>query len=78
MLIIYNGSWYYLDQSGAKQTGWQHLGSSWYYLDSEGKMQTGWFKDSNGKWYYLYDSGAMASNTTIDGYKLGADGAWIK
>ena len=76
--IIYNGSWYYLDQSGAKQTGWQHLGSSWYYLDSEGKMQTGWFKDSNGKWYYLYDSGAMASNTTIDGYKLGADGAWIK
>lgn len=76
--IIYNGSWYYLDQSGAKQTGWQHLGSSWYYLDSEGKMQTGWFKDSNGKWYYLYDSGAMAFNTTIDGYKLGSDGAWIK
>lgn len=76
--IIYNGYWYYLDQSGAKQTGWQHLSSSWYYLDGEGKMQTGWFEDSNGKWYYLYDSGAMASNTTIDGYKLGSDGAWIK
>lgn len=76
--IIYNGYWYYLDQSGAKQTGWQHLGSYWYYLDSEGKMQTGWLHDSDGKWYYLYDSGAMAYSTTIDGYKLGADGAWIK
>lgn len=73
-----NGAWYYLDQSGAKVTGWKQLGTNWYCLDNEGKMKTGWFKDTNGKWYYLYySSGAMAANTTLDGYKLGADGAMI-
>lgn len=74
-----NGDWYYLDQNGAMATGWKQLGASWYYLDSQGKMKTGWLKDANGKWYYLYySSGAMAANTYLDGYKLGADGAWIR
>jgi lactocepin len=41
-------------------------------------MNTGW-KLINGKWYYLNPkSGKMAYSTTIDGYKLGSDGAWIK
>ena len=78
-----NGAWYYLNPysdgtRGAKLTGWQSVGGTWYYLDSTGKMITGWFKDMNGKWYYLQSSGAMAKNTTIGGYKLGSDGAWIK
>lgn len=78
-----NGGWYYLNPisngtRGAKLTGWQSIGGTWYYLDSTGKMLTGWFKDMNGKWYYLQSSGAMAKNTTIGGYKLGSDGAWIR
>lgn len=77
--LLNNGVWYYLDQSGAMVTGWKLLGANWYYLDSDGKMKTGWFKDINGKWYYLYySSGIMAANTTLDGYKLGSDGAWIQ
>ncbi|MDC9317165.1 hypothetical protein [Clostridioides difficile] len=40
-------------------------------------MKTGWVQLS-GNWYYLYSDGTMASNTTIDSYKLGSDGAWIK
>ena len=72
-----NNSWYYLDNSGAMVTGWQKIGTSWYYLDYDGRMKTGWFKDSDGKYYYFYTSGQMASSTTINGYKLGADGAWI-
>ena len=40
-------------------------------------MMTGWIKDANGKWYYLYSTGVMASNTTISGYKIGSNGAWI-
>lgn len=75
--ILNNGAWYYLNQSGVTTTGWQQLGANWYYLDSEGKMKTGWFKDTNRKWYYLYSSGIMATNTTLDGYKLGADGAMM-
>ena len=40
-------------------------------------MKTGWVQLS-GNWYYLYSDGSMACNTTIDNYKLGSDGAWIK
>ncbi|WP_318999809.1 immunoglobulin-like domain-containing protein [Mesobacillus sp. S13] len=71
------GKWYYLENSGAMKTGWLKSGGKWYYLESSGVMKTGWVK-SGSKWYYLYSSGAMAYNTTIGGYKLGADGAWIQ
>jgi len=40
-------------------------------------MKTGWLND-NGTWYYLNTSGAMLANTTVDGYKLSASGAWVK
>lgn len=76
---IYNsGSWYYLNESGAKQTGWQMLNGTWYYLDSTGKMKTGWFKDIDENWYYFKSSGAMVKDTTVDGYKLGLNGALIR
>lgn len=49
-------------------TGWWYtIGSSW---------ATGWAK-IDGKWYYFYSNGYMAHNTTIDGFKLGSDGAWV-
>ena len=70
-------TWYYCNGSGAMQTGWLNLSGTWYYLQSNGAMKTGWLND-NGTWYYLYSSGAMAANTTIDGYRLGANGAWIR
>lgn len=73
-----DSKWYYLDYSGAKRTGWQLVGGEWYYLDSTGAMKTGWFKDLDGKWYYLKSNGVMARNETIDGYKLGSNGAWIQ
>jgi len=76
--LSYGGSWYYLGTDGAKKTGWQLVSGTWYYLDSQGKMQTGWIKDMTGKYYYLNSNGSMASNTTIGGYKLGANGAWIR
>jgi len=41
-------------------------------------MATGW-KLIKGEWYYLLPTnGAMAKSTTVDGYKLGDDGVWIK
>lgn len=73
-----DGNWYYLNEDGSKHIGWKFVMGLWYYLDGEGVMKTGWIQDANGKWYYLNSNGAMASNTTIGGYKLGADGAWIK
>lgn len=75
--VYTGGAWYYLKSDGAMATGWVYTSGHWYYLKSSGAMATGWVLAGN-KWYYLQGSGAMAANTTIDGYKLGKDGAWIK
>ena len=38
-----------------------------------------WKAGANGIWYYLGQDGVMLTNTTTpDGYKVGADGAWIR
>lgn len=69
--------WVYLAPSnGVMQTGWSKQGDTWYYLGSNGYMTTGWVKDNN-NWYYMNSDGSMASNTTIDGYNLDSNGAWI-
>ena len=59
------------------QTGWLKENGLWYYLDSSGAMKTGWYQVS-GKWYYSYSSGELAVNTTVDGYRVNADGEWIQ
>ena len=59
------------------KTGWLNDNGTWYYLQSNGAMKTGWLND-NGTCYYLQSNGAMAKNTTIDGYRLGSNGAWIR
>lgn len=59
------------------QTGWLNDNGTWYYLQASGAMKTGWLND-NGTWYFLNASGKMLSNTVVDGYKLGANGAWIR
>ncbi|MFZ7943796.1 S8 family serine peptidase [Neobacillus sp. 19] len=71
------GKWYYLKANGEMAKGWISLKGQWYYLHANGDMATGW-KQIGGKWYYLYSSGQLAVNTTIDGYKVNNDGAWIK
>ena len=73
-----NGTWYYLDGSGTMQTGWKQINSNWYYLDNSGKMKTGWFKDIDEKYYFLNYTGEMFTNTIVDGYKIGSNGAWIR
>lgn len=70
-------TWYYLESSGAMATGWIKSGSFWYYLNSSGAMMTGWVKVGT-SWYYFYSDGRMAESTTIQGYKLGASGAWVQ
>ncbi|WP_252229343.1 N-acetylmuramoyl-L-alanine amidase family protein [Clostridium sp. ZBS15] len=72
-----NGTWYFMQGSGAMKTGWLNDNGTWYYTNASGAMQTGWLND-NGTWYYLDGSGKMLSNTTVNGYVLGANGAWIR
>ena len=72
-----DGTWSFVKADGTKATGWLQDGTTWYYLNGAGVMQTGWIND-NGTWYYCNASGAMLANTTVDGYVLGASGAWVK
>ncbi len=79
-----NEKWYYFRPDGYMATGWIMSDSNWYYLGeaNDGSMATGWVI-SGGKWYYLsptpdHTYGMMLANTTVDGYNLGADGAWIQ
>ncbi|OOM74768.1 putative endo-beta-N-acetylglucosaminidase precursor [Clostridium puniceum] len=76
-----DGTWYYLGASGAMVTNqWaQSSSGAWYYLGSSGAMAYNqWIKSPySGAWYYVGSDGAMVTNTTINGYKLGANGAWI-
>ena len=84
---LVNNSWYFFDSQGYMFTGWLNISGSWYYMNTDegsdnGKMVTGW-RVVSGKWYYLSTAtdgsgGKMLLNTTIDGYRLGADGAWVK
>ena len=74
----YDNGWYYLNSSGDMRTGWLYWDGNWYYLQSNGKMASGGWLYTGGKWYYLYSNGVMAKNTTIDGYVVGKDGAWIQ
>lgn len=83
---LVNNSWYFFDSQGYMFTGWLNISGSWYFLNTDegsnnGKMVTGW-RAVSGKWYYLSTAtdgsgGKMLLNTTIDGYRLGADGAWV-
>ena len=73
-----NVGWSYLSpETAVMQTGWKQQGDNWYLLKSNGYMATGWTQN-NGSWYYLNADGSMASNTKIDGYTLGPNGAWIR
>ena len=55
--------WFYIDENRGMLTGWQLLNNKWYYFNSV----------SNGTRGRLF-----VNATTPDGYKIGADGAWIQ
>ncbi len=71
------------------EDGWFFWNNNWYYLHTQydntrGHMYTGWH-EIDGKWYYFNTEsdkgtlGAMLVNTTTpDGYKVDANGAWIR
>lgn len=51
---------------------WKQDSTGWWYTEGNSYVK-GW-RPIDGKWYYFYSNGYMAHDTTIDGYKLGADG----
>ncbi len=71
-------TWYYMDNSGVMQTGWKLISGKWYYMDASGAMLANQWVQTSGKWYYVTSDGAMAVNTVIGGYRVDANGVWVK
>lgn len=75
----YYGKWYYLGWDGVMAVNsWLWSGGKWYYVGASGAMLTNSWILTGGKYYYVGSDGAMVANTYIDGYRIGADGAWIR
>lgn len=55
---------------------WKQDPNGWW--NTEGNSWTVGWKEIDSKWYYFNSDGYMAHDTTIDGYKIGSDGAWIQ
>lgn len=71
--------YYYLNpkKKGARESGFLKLNAKLYYFgasDGKQRRKKGWFYVNNAM-YYVMEDGSIATNTTIDGYKVGADGA---
>ena len=71
---------YWMDEDTFMAKGWRQIDGKWYYLRSNGAMAKNYWEESqDGIWYYLGADGVMMTNTiTPDGYRVGADGAWIQ
>jgi glucan-binding YG repeat protein len=75
-------NWYYLDPaSGSMATGWRQIGDKWYYFATESTTAHYYLQD--GHWVYNESAGKplgsmYVNEVTPDGYRVGADGAWIQ
>lgn len=60
-------------------SAWKYINNRWYYFDGAGYCVQNKWVQTNGIWYYCGPDGDMWTNTwTPDGYRVGADGAWIR
>lgn len=65
-------SYHFLDD-GSLEEGWLSIAAARYHV-SGGVLSKGW-RTIDGKRYYFGTDGVLACNTTVDGVRLGEDGA---
>lgn len=68
-----NGLKWHFDANGNLQTGLVTVGKNTYLLFANGVVGTGWQSIGDAIYYFNAD-GTMSKNTTINGFKIGADG----
>ena len=75
---IQNSFYYFNPQrKGQMVTGFVKIGTSLYYFNTTSgkqRVEKGWFFLGNAM-YYVQADGTIATNTTVDGIKVGPDGA---
>jgi len=68
-----NGLKWHFDKNGVLQTGLVTVGKKTYFLYANGLYANGWQQIGDGIYFFNSD-GSMAKNTTVNGFKIGADG----
>lgn len=79
--LTLDGASYWFDSNTYMAKGWRQVNGTWYFLRSDGTMAKNQWEEvaENGQWFYLGPDGGMLTNTTTpDGYRVGADGAWVQ
>lgn len=61
---------------------WHHDSKGWWYSNEKCDYFSGW-NLIDGKWYYfnsdnIFEKSYLVQNSVVDGYTVGADGAWIE
>ena len=73
------GQQQYWDWRGKRIVGWQAFEDNsrcyLYFFDWNGVMISGKWQEYDGKKYYFYTDGTLATDTVIDGFEVGSDGA---
>ena len=69
-----DGAWVEIYHGGH----WVSDSRGWWYEDSSGWYPSNQWLWIDGKCYYFKSNGYLAVNETIQGSRVGADGAWIK
>ncbi|MDT3844593.1 MAG: hypothetical protein LIV11_08455 [Bacillota bacterium] len=68
------GRWYQNEDGSYPAGQWNEIDWQWYYFDNNGYMvHDRWI----GNYYLGFDGAMLTDATTPDGYRVGADGAWI-
>ncbi len=66
---------YYFNDQGIMQTGFQVIDNQKYYFDASGQMKTGRFVATDGKTYYANKTGVLAINRWVGKRYYQADGS---
>ena len=74
------GYWFYANKDGRiSEDEWILVNGKWYFAKKGGYITTKQWHLINGKWYYFNTNGELSVNTvTHDGYRVNANGEWIK
>lgn len=62
--------------------GWEQEGTNWKYNDNGNYAANGWYwidgnNDGIAESYYFDNTGVLARDTTVEGYTVNTDGAWV-
>lgn len=71
------GNLFWMNEDGTMATEvWISQDKNWFYMGGSGAAVTGWH-EIKGKWYYFdKETYIMATDTTIESWYVGSDGAW--